>query len=254
MQWKNCILCTWCYIHYLAEILKLQIVIFFGTTVGNIWQFLLNEGPLIFDTCSSLTHLMWLKLNWCDSGCWEWLLSAWWFYQDIISKPLQLLTDFNRSQLRFFLLDILQYCNILWETCWQTQCETAINQLWGDPPRHFFTSLRANTENVKRSKGRESRKNSTHSRGERSLTRVPTLVEVTCKVEEYCVTFSSGYNLMKVFYAFFLPVSNIFLGRVNILVCRFRNCQGKVQSEREYYQWYCRKRKCTRVTKSVFQK
>ena len=154
-----------------------------------------------------------VELNWCDSGCWEWLLtlSAWWFYQDIISKPLQLLTDFNRSQRRFlFFLDILQYCNILWETCWQTQCETAINQLWGDPPRHFFTSLRANTENVKRSKGRESRKNSTHSRGERSLTRVPTLVEVTCKVEEYCVTFSSGYNLMKVFYAFFLPVSNIF--------------------------------------------
>ena len=155
-----------------------------------------------------------------------------------------------------FFLDILQYCNILWETCWQTQCETAINQLWGDPPRHFFTSLRANTENVKRSKGRESRKNSTHSRGERSLTRVPTLVEVTCKVEEYCVTFSSGYNLMlneSVLCIFFASVKH-FLDRVNILVCRFRNCQGKVQSEREYYQWYCRKRKCTRVTKSVFQK
>ena len=210
MQRKNCILCTWCYIHYIAEILKLQIVIFFGTTVGNIWQFLLNEGPLIFDTCSSLTHLMWLNLI-------DVILAAENGYSvlDDFTKILlvspcncwQILTAVNGD---FFFLDILQYCNILWETCWQTQCETAINQLWGDPPRHFFTSLRANTENVKRSKGRESRKNSTHSRGERSLTRVPTLVEVTCKVEEYCVTFSSGYNLMKVFYAFFLPVSNIF--------------------------------------------
>ena len=152
---------------------------------------------------------MWLKLNWCDSGCWGWLLSEWWSYQNSIVKPLQLLTDFNRSQRRSF-LDILQYCNILWETCWQTQCETAINQLWGDPQRHFFTSLRANTENVKRSKGRESRKNSTHSRGDRSLTRVPTLVEVTCKVEEYSVTFSSGYNLIKVFYAFFCQCQTFF--------------------------------------------
>ena len=151
---------------------------------------------------------MWLKLNWCDYGWWGWLLSDW-FNQDSIGKPLQLLTDSNRSQRRSF-LDILQYCNILWETCWQTQCETAINQLWGDPQRHFFTSLRANTENVKRSKGRESRKNSTHSRGDRSLTRVPTLVEVTCKVEEYSVTFSSGYNLIKVFYAFFCQCQTFF--------------------------------------------
>ena len=154
------------------------------------------------------------SLTWCDWNLIDAILAAEGGYSviDDFTKIL-LVSPCNCWQILtaiFFFLDILQYCNILWETCWQTQCETAINQLWGDPLRHFFTSLRANTENVKRSKGRESRKNSTHSRGDRSLTRVPTLVEVTCKVEEYSVTFSSGYNLIKVFHAFFCQCQTFF--------------------------------------------